>query len=53
MKNIRVKLIDMEDRYIFKIRVSEEERVLFCFFKAGRNEIFEKMKKGIPRILQN
>lgn len=38
-KNTRVKLIDMEDRYVFKMKVPEEEGEKK---KAGRKEIFEK-----------
>ena len=38
-KNTRVKLIDMEDRYVFKMKVPEEEGGKK---KAGRKEIFEK-----------
>lgn len=37
-KNIRVKLIDMEDRQVFKMKVPEEDGGK----KAGRKEIFEK-----------
>lgn len=37
MKTVRVKVIDMEDRYVFKMKVPKEEGR-----KARRKEIFEK-----------